>query len=63
MPINILEHFYDHDNNGVYFMIDYKENPTMDRNQVIAVAFVTYAFSEYYRATQSQEALDYFKTF
>ena len=55
----ILEHFYDHDNNGVYFMIDYKGNPTMDRNQVIAVAFVTYAFSEYYRATQSQEALDY----
>ncbi len=55
----LIEKFYDHENNGVYFMIDYKGNPTVDRNQVIAVAFVTYAFSEYYRATQDKEALDY----
>ena len=55
----LIDKFYDHQNNGVYFMIDYKGNPTVDRNQVIAVAFVTYAFSEYYRATQDKEALDY----
>ena len=55
----LLEKFYNHDYNGVYFMIDYKGNPTMERNQVIAVAFVIYAFSEYYRATKDQKVLDY----
>ena len=55
----LIDKFYDHENDGVYFMIDYKGNPTVDRNQVIAVAFVTYAFSEYYRATENKEALDY----
>ena len=55
----LIDKFYDHENNGVYFMIDYKGNPTVDRNQVIAVAFVTYAFSEYYIATKNEEALDY----
>lgn len=56
----ILDKFYDKENNGVpYFMIDYQGNPTYIRNQVIAVAFVTYAFSEYYRATKSEEALSY----
>ena len=55
----LIDKFYDHENNGVYFMVDYKGNPTVDRNQVIAVAFVTYAFSEYYIATKNEEALDY----
>ena len=55
----LIDKFYDHENNGVYFMIDYKGNPIVDRNQVIAVAFVTYAFSEYYIATKNEEALDY----
>ena len=55
----LIDKFYDHDNDGVYFMIDYKGNPTVVRNQVIAVAFVTYAFSEYYIATEKKEALDY----
>ena len=55
----LIDKFYDHDNDGVYFMIDYKGNPTIVRNQVIAVAFVTYAFSEYYIATEKKEALDY----
>lgn len=55
----LLEKFYNHENDGVYFMIDYKGNPTVTRNQVIAVAFVTYAFSEYYRATKDKEVLEY----
>ena len=55
----LIDKFYDHENNGVYFMIDYKGNPIVDRNQVIAMAFVTYAFSEYYIATKNEEALDY----
>ena len=55
----LIDKFYDHENDGVYFMIDYKGKPTVDRNQVIAVAFVTYGFSEYYRATKNEEALEY----
>ena len=55
----LIDHFYDHENNGVYFMVDYKGNPIEERNQIIAVAFVTYAFSEYYRATGDSEAIDY----
>ena len=26
----LIDKFYDHENNGVYFMIDYKGNPTVD---------------------------------
>lgn len=55
----LLEKFYNHEKNGVYFMVDYEGNPTMDRNQIIAVAFVTYGFSEYYRATKNEEVLEY----
>ena len=55
----LIEYFYDHENNGVYFMVDYKGNPIEERNQIIAVAFVTYALSEYYRASGDSEALDY----
>ena len=55
----LLTKFYNHEDNGVFFMIDYNGKLKDDRNLVIAVAFVTYAFSEYYRATKNKQALDY----
>ena len=56
----LMDKFYDKNYDGVpYFMIDYEGKPTMVRNQAIAVAFATYALSEYYRATKSPEALEY----
>ena len=55
----LLTKFYNHEDNGVFFMIDYNGKLKDDRNLVIAVAFVTYAFSEYYRATKNEQALDY----
>ena len=55
----LLTKFYNHQNDGVSFMNDYKGYPTDDRNLVIADAFVIYAFSEYYRATKSDQALKY----
>ena len=55
-----MDKFYDKNYDGMpYFMIDYEGKPTMVRNQAIAVAFATYALSEYYRATKSPEALEY----
>ena len=55
----LIDYFYDKENDGVYFMINYQGNSTIDRNQVIAVAFVTYAFSEYYRASKDEGAYEY----
>ncbi len=50
--------FWDKQHGGVYWMLDYKGNPTSDRKQIYAQAFTVYAMAEYYRLTGKTECLD-----
>ncbi len=54
----ITENFLDHDHGGLYWMLDYRGNPTQTKKQVYAQAFGIYALSEYYLAFRQREALN-----
>jgi mannobiose 2-epimerase len=54
----INQKFWDKQNGGVYWMLDYKGNPISDRKQIYAQAFTVYAMAEYYRATGRPESLE-----
>ena len=54
----IKEYFIDAKNGGVYWMVDYKGNPTQTKKQVYAQAFAIYALAEYFLATGIQQSLD-----
>ncbi|MBL7781712.1 MAG: AGE family epimerase/isomerase [Saprospiraceae bacterium] len=58
----ILDYFWDAQYGGVYWMLDYKGHPSQDKKQVYAQAFAMYAFSEYYRLTQDETALQKART-
>lgn len=55
----ILQYFDDKEYGGIYWSVDYKGNPKDTKKQIYALGFAIYGFSEYYRATQDQESLDY----
>ncbi|MDL2322496.1 AGE family epimerase/isomerase [Bacteroidales bacterium OttesenSCG-928-A17] len=55
----ILHYFYDKEFGGVYWSLDYKGNPLDTKKQIYALGFALYGLSEYHRATQDEEALDY----
>ncbi|WP_435355203.1 AGE family epimerase/isomerase [Emticicia sp. SJ17W-69] len=55
----INQHFRDKIYGGVYWSVDAKGNPLNTRKQIYALAFTIYGLSEYYKATQVQEALDF----
>ncbi|ANF98779.1 N-acylglucosamine 2-epimerase [Paenibacillus bovis] len=48
---------YDQEHEGIYWAVDYQGNPLDTRKHVYNQAFAIYAFSEYYRATGEEEAL------
>ncbi len=48
----ICKYFIDKHYGGVYWTVDYKGNPLDTKKQVYAIAFMVYAFSEYYKATK-----------
>jgi mannobiose 2-epimerase len=54
----IIEHLIDKENGGVYWSVDHLGNKLDTKKQVYASAFAIYAFSEYYRATGSKDALN-----
>jgi len=54
----IKEYFLDKESGGVYWALDYKGNPVNTKKQVYAQGFALYGFSEYYRATGQEEALN-----
>ncbi len=54
----IADHFIDHDNGGVYWMVDFMGMPADTKKQIYALAFVIYAFAEYYKITRQQSVLD-----
>lgn len=55
----ITSHFINKKNNGVYWMIDCKGNPSDPKNQVFSLAFLIYALVEYYKVSNKKEAIDY----
>jgi mannobiose 2-epimerase len=54
----IIRHFIDKKHGGAYWTVDYAGNKLGTKKQVYASAFVIYAFSEYYKATGKEEALN-----
>jgi cellobiose epimerase len=47
----------DKEQQGIYWMVDYKGNPVDTRKHVYAQSFAIYALSEYYRASGNENAL------
>lgn len=54
----IIEHVYDYEHKGLYWLVDYKGNPKDTRKHVYTQSFGIYALSEYYRATKNDQALE-----
>jgi mannobiose 2-epimerase len=52
----IKDHFIDQQFGGVYWSVDYLSNPLDTKKQVYAIAFTIYALSEFYSASQNEEA-------
>jgi len=50
--------FWDPENGGIYWMLDYKGNPISDRKQIYAQAFAIYGLAEYFRTTGVRESLE-----
>ena len=55
----MIEHFIDHKYGGVYWSVDFEGNPIDTKKQFYAIGFAIYGLSEYARATDDREALDY----
>ena len=54
-----ISYFINYRNEGVYWMLDHQGNPLETKNQIYALGFMIYGLSEYYKATQKEEALDH----
>ncbi len=54
----ISRYFMDREYGGVYWTVDYKGEPLDTKKQTYAMAFVLYAFSEYYRCRPSEKVLE-----
>src|ERR1035437_257625 len=57
----IVKYFWDNESGGVYWELDAKGDPINTRKQIYAQGFALYGFSEFYRATQNVESLEYAK--
>ncbi|WP_411334715.1 AGE family epimerase/isomerase [Metabacillus indicus] len=55
----LVEKVYDHEYQGLYWQVDYKGQPVEPQKHVYTQSFGIYALSEYFRATQNPEALEY----
>ncbi len=54
----IVQFFYDKEDGGLFWMLNFQGQPTQTKKQIYAQAFGIYAFSEYYALTKKQKALD-----
>lgn len=57
----IINHFWDEDNGGLFWELDFLGVPVNTKKQAYVQGFGIYAFSEYYRATKTEKSLDYAK--
>ncbi len=55
----IIDHFYDSEFGGVYWSLNNENRPLDTKKQIYALGFAIYGLSEYARATDDKEALDY----
>ncbi|TYP87345.1 mannobiose 2-epimerase [Sphingobacterium allocomposti] len=55
----IKNHFVDPLYGGIFWEVDHLGEPVNTKKQIYAQGFALYGFSEYYRATGEQEALDF----
>ncbi len=53
----IMKHFQDKEYGGFYWSVDYAGKPSELKKQVYGQSFVIYALTEYYRAFQTDDAL------
>ena len=56
---NLIDNFWDKEQGGLYWELDYKGSPLNTRKQAYAQGFGIYAFSEYHRATNNKESLQF----
>lgn len=54
----LIEKFWDLQNGGFYWMVNYKGDPIEKKKHVYGQAFSIYALSEYYKATKDKQSLD-----
>jgi mannobiose 2-epimerase len=57
----IMDHFWDHQEGGLIWSVNYLGEPVSSRKQGYAQGFGIYAFSEYNRATGDLDGLEYAK--
>ena len=53
----IIRHFLDPQYGGAYWSVDYQGRPSDTKNQFYALAFLVYAFAEYYKISHHEKAL------
>ena len=54
----MLDKLFDKEYEGLYWMVDYKGQPTDDRKHIYNQSFGIYALAQYYKATGKVEALE-----
>lgn len=54
----IKEYFIDEEYGGVYWTVDFRGKPLDTKKQTYALSFAIYGLSEYYKISNSQEALE-----
>nr|AIA99598.1 hypothetical protein [uncultured bacterium contig00008(2014)] len=59
----IVTYFIDKEYGGVYWELDCKGNPVNTKKQTYVQGFMLYGFSEFYRATGEEQALNLAKDF
>jgi len=53
----LVHFFWDHELDGVYWMVDFEGRPVDDKKRIYGQAFSVYALAEYYHATGDAEIL------
>jgi mannobiose 2-epimerase len=55
----LTRYFWDNENGGLYWAVDFKGNIFNPRKQIYGQAFGIYAFSEYFKASGKRESLEF----
>ena len=54
----LMKYFYDREEGGMFWLLDYQGNPVEEKKKVYGQAFTVYALAEYFAATGNKEALN-----